>query len=767
MHRIEKTTDLIKQINRCRKKEIEDSELISTVCDFFDFIKDEIDLSQADFKFLKYISNLVGIPHYFDLLSDFSIDSSIKNYSLSTIWSLIYEESLFTSYDTKVHKLQKNILNLFQWNIWENKYFLSASTSFWKTHLVYEIINKKQYENILLIFPTIALLSENLEKIVWSDKYSEYSIHTLSDIPEFWLKNIFIYTPERYLSFLEKNDIDFWFDFIFIDEVYKIDNEYIIWEEVQENERDLSYRLAAYYALKNNADVLLAGPYINFSSKDDHDYNPSFDKFLSRNSITLLNYNEYEIVNKSYTDIKTKKHVILDDKLQFQFESTKKDERLIEIINEIRELEENSIIYCYSKTSVENYSKKIIKSWITTEHDISKYKDFIDHLSNRFYDEWCVIKGLKAWIGIHHGLIPKYIQKEIIYLFNTGLIHTLLSTTTITEWINTSAKNLIVLHNKKWNKNLKMFDAKNIAGRAWRFLHHYKGRVIVLQNDFLNIIDSAPEAIKHKNYDIDVPKDEIDIFFTEEEFLKTDEKIKRSEINKMQQDRWIPDEIFNQYKVVSRLDKIKVYDSIKCLNSDDFQKINNLKKSINAPSMGVDFEWFELLLKILKPIIKNQKLLFFIDQKDKNDQFSLLTILTNSYLSWGFEGSMSYNVNNRSLPIDKAIRETAEFIYNLLKYHVVKYLGVFNLMYKFYISQRDNIEINTVSGIDKLLLKLEYNALSPNGKLASDYGVPSNVLHYYEALQWWPEIQQWFDSYEMRVFNKFDNILMRNIDKYQ
>jgi hypothetical protein len=30
---------------------------------------------------------------------------------------------------------------------------------------------------------------------------------------------------------------------MFVDEVYKIDNDYIIDEEVKENERDLSYRL--------------------------------------------------------------------------------------------------------------------------------------------------------------------------------------------------------------------------------------------------------------------------------------------------------------------------------------------------------------------------------------------------------------------------------------------------------------------------------------------------------------------------------------------
>ena len=36
------------------------------------------------------------------------------------------------------------------------------------------------------------------------------------------------------------------------------------------------------------------------------------------------------------------------------------------------------------------------------------------------------------------------------------------------------------------------------------------------------------------------------------------------------------------------------------------------------------------------------------------------------------------------------MRETAELIYNTFKYQLVKYLGVFNLMYKYYISKIEN-----------------------------------------------------------------------------
>jgi len=109
------------------------------------------------------------------------------------------------------------------------------------------------YSNVVLIFPTIALLSENLERVVSDDDYlffrKSYRIHTLSEVKELGDKNLFIYTPERYLSFIEKSNHAIEFDFAFVDEVYKIDNDYIIDEEVRENERDVAYRLAVFHSL--------------------------------------------------------------------------------------------------------------------------------------------------------------------------------------------------------------------------------------------------------------------------------------------------------------------------------------------------------------------------------------------------------------------------------------------------------------------------------------------------------------------------------------
>src|SRR5574344_1712059 len=324
MHRVKEAATIIKDINKYKNNELPDYALVGKICNYFDKIKDA-ELNQADLKFLRYIANIAGIPHYYDLLSNFKDDTEIRDINLNTLSSLIYESSLHTSENTKVHRYQQKIIDSFNPDTL-NRFFLSASTSFGKTYVVYEIIKKMEYKNIVLIFLNIVLLSENLEKIYSNPQYiyfkENFKIHTLSEVSELGENNLFIYTPERFLSYTDKNAYKF--DFVFIDEIYKLDNEYLDEDIVKENERDVAYRLATFYSLIGDSDVLLAGPYIEFPETTSINYNDSFNEFLKQNKFTVLDYNNYEIVNKFYTEIKTQNVVNIDDKLSINFNGEKK-----------------------------------------------------------------------------------------------------------------------------------------------------------------------------------------------------------------------------------------------------------------------------------------------------------------------------------------------------------------------------------------------------------------------------------------------------------
>ncbi|MCM1004157.1 MAG: hypothetical protein NC408_07435 [Candidatus Gastranaerophilales bacterium] len=760
MDRRKETCSIIKSINAYKNNQLANYELIKQICNYFDLIKNE-KLTQADLKFLKYISNISGIPHYYDLLySGFNRNIDIEDYSLKTFAAELYETSLYLPNMNKTHQYQKEILDKFDTNK-INRFFLSASTSFGKTHLVYDILLKMKYKNIALIFPTIALLAENLEKILSNENYVElknnYKIHTLSETKEIGEYNIFIYTPERFLSFTDKQNIKF--DFIFVDEIYKIDNEFILDEKAQENERDTAYRVATYQLLKNTKDILLAGPYIKIPTNQES----SFRQFICENQIEILDYNNFEIVDKTYTNIKLANNCTIDSTINVNFQNHKrKKSRLNELTRTIVNAKENCIIYCSNRDATEKDAKSLLDSGYFINHSYKKYNKFIEHLENNFNKEWIVIKALKQGIGIHHGLIPKYIQKEIINLFNDELINILISTTTITEGVNTCAKNLIVTNDTKGGKALKKFDAQNISGRAGRFLKHYKGRVIILKNKFMDILEGKGSEIKYKNYEKNINKSEVDIFFTPKDYLTTQDKVSKLSIIKEQRKRGLPNSLFKQYKTVSRKDKILVYDNILNLSNDDKVKVWNAVNRIHT-QFNLSWSGFEVIFeKVLKQIITNKNLLGMINHKTANN-YSIVIVKLNSYINGGFNSLVKYEIDNKHSSYDLAIRHSADFVYNTLKYHVVKYLGVFDLIYKYINSKVDNCSMEEIPGIDRLLSKLEYNAFSEKGRLASDYGVSKNLLDYYEQeennIAKANEIKNLFDEYELNLYNKVENII--------
>ncbi len=774
MDRFKSAVDIVRKIHESKMNPEYVPKLISDTCSYFDYLKNE-ELSDADLKFLRHIAIEVGIPHYFEMLNNFqNVRDRQFDINLNTLQDIIKESVLHTSEDIIIHKYQNEVLAKFKKNNL-NRFFLSASTSFGKTFLVYEIIRKMKYNNIVLIFPTIALLSENLRKIYTEEAYTwikeSYKIHTLSDVEILREHNIFIYTPERFLSFMDKAH-NITFDFLFVDEAYKIDNDYIIDKESQENERDIAYRLAVFFGLMQpTTDALLAGPYIDFFDSTKNNYNPSFDYFLRDNNIELLDYNHIEIVNKRSVDIKLGKRYEVNNEYAINFNESSKPKRFKTIVSETIRRKENSIVYCHSRTEAETYAKHIVQDNNFNEINYSAFADFIAHIETVFgksiVSDWIVVKALKKGIGIHHGLIPKYIQKEIIQLFNNGYINILLSTTTLTEGVNTTSKNIIILSDKKGPKPLKKFDAKNIEGRAGRFLKHYSGQVFILQNKFIDIINGGDECIKHKNYDSESPKQEIDLYYTGEQYLKPENIIKRKEIDAVQTQYGIPEDVISSFKVISKQDKLQLFSTISSFTRQDVVDIERLIKDFNANNF-IHIAGLQRIITTVLPIVNNSKLkslMTFVKDGSTNPAIIGLVI---SYILGGLNGSIIYNMEKKGKTFDEAMRISTDFIYNTLKYQVVKYFGAFNLMYKYWKSTKTNKSLEEVTGIDAMLLKFEYNTSSKLGRLVSDFGVPQKIVEYYDVLegnrQKATSIQNSFDSYERSEFSKIQDLVDRNIN---
>lgn len=743
-------SDIIKQYYKTEDDVNNRQNLIKSVCDFYDNIKDDY-ITKNQLIFLYHISNLIGIPQYFDMLIRYRNDDNfIFDYlSVSTLSDMIYNSSLAIDKEKFLHKYQKEVIDKFCMDN-TNRYFLTAPTSFGKTFIVYEIIKKMKYKNVVFIFPTLSLLSENYIKILKDPFFKDYQIFTLSDAHiDLTQKNVCIYTPERFLSMMDHNS-KIKFDFIFMDEVYKIDNQFIIDNEtIGENERDTSFRVALQTSCLSSKDLLLAGPFIQIPPEGCE---TSINNFLNDNNFKILEYNDVEIVNKELLTINKNDSYSIDN-VDFLINKKDKNSRLLIVLDSFNKKDSSSIVYTCSRYNAEQLAKKIaeyredipIPVTANINEKMKRFLLFKEHINLIFGEDWILSKCLKKGIGIHHGYIPKYIQKEIINLFNDGILNVIVSTTTITEGVNTNAKNIVVMSDKKGQKPLKKFDAQNIAGRAGRFISHYKGRVVAINNNFEQIMESDGDFIRNIEYDKNIVKNEVDILSAPEKYLSPLEKKTKNELLEEAYQLGLTDEIVNQFKTIKLSDKISLYKKINRITDLEIYKIQSVCKSYR----GLNWDYFDFMLNYIKPIITNRELYNMIEYKSSNNKNSVLTVKVHNYIQNGYPGILAYEKTHSET--NKAIREVAKLTFNLFKYELVKYLGVFDLLFRFVLSKRTNIPIDEISGINILLKYLEYNSITEEGKKISDYGVPFKVLNYVDTQD--ETIKHQFDAFENLIYS--------------
>ena len=253
------------------------------------------------------------------------------------------------------------------------------------------------------------------------------------------------------------------------------------------------------------------------------------------------------------------------------------------------------------------------------------------------------------------------------------------------------------------------------------------------------------DVIRNIEYDKNILKNEVDILSAPEKYLSDSERKTKKELLEEAHSIGLTDDIIHQFKTIKLSDKMFLYKKIKNIQEPEIQKIQN----VCTTYQGLNWDNFDLILKYIKPIISNRELLNMIEYKSTNQKNSVLTVKVYNYIEHGYPGILEYE--KRSAPTDRAVREVSKLTFNLFKYELVKYLGVFDLLFRFVLSQKNNISIDEVVGINTLLKYLEYNSTTEEGKKVSDYGVPFKVLHYVDTKNEY--LKRGFDAFEQLVYN--------------
>jgi hypothetical protein len=332
--------------------------------------------------------------------------------------------------DFVLHREQRAILDLL---LSGRSVVLSAPTSFGKSALIDALIAEGDYNNILILVPTIALMDEARRRITmrFSPNYkviTHLSQHGADS-------NIYILTPER-----ARLDQLGSLDLFIVDEFYKLGLN-------EDKDRHATLNKLCYRLLKMKKQFFMLGPNIDGVP----------EQLSSR----------CEFRKSEYKTVAANLSVLDTDPLE-------------ETVRLCKQLGDSTIVFCRSPGRVVEVANLLIESGLSNanEHTDSASK----WAAAQYHPEWHYSRAIANGIGVHHAAIPRSLAHWCVKAFNEGWLKFLLCTTTLIEGVNTRAENLIILDSKVMGKPIDFFTFNNIRGRAGRMMKHFVGNVFSFSN---------------------------------------------------------------------------------------------------------------------------------------------------------------------------------------------------------------------------------------------------------------------------------------------
>lgn len=658
-------------------------------------------------------------------------------------------------------KKQKEIIDKFM-SLEKKRLLVSAPTSFGKTFILREILflNQERYRNILLVFPTIALLNENtdnMKDLIHALKADYKIVNNVYSSINSEEKHIFILTPERVLKLLSDQE-NLNIDFFFFDEVYKIDEDFSVDEDspdkTKDNEHDViskldsgnrakAFRITLYLLSKKVKEFYLAGPYLNLENSKD-----GLKKYIQENNITTMQV-EFEPTMRIEIDAWKKhaceKHPILG-MIPISLYSKGSPSTIEKIFGIIQYLNKNNlgqaIFYCSTPGNSMGYVKKVVDSLPPNLDDLNINQEFIDHLKQKYgislsnvtnntAEHWSLVRALENGYGIHHGKFPKYIQNEILKMFNQKDFNHLFCTSTIIEGVNTNAKNVVVVNNSVGNHKMSAFALKNIKGRAGRYYHHYSGRVFYTDAKQREIESTHELQLNFPTYSVtnllDVDFDNAII----SDLSPSNQNLKSARDITLNFD-FLPDQVFIKNRLYAR-DIQERYLSF-LLQREQFNKFKPLINNSNNIRLFLD-------QRMINTILESFENCGIIDQNKAKVYHSVVS----KYSIDGTRGVIKYHIDshikaqsektNQSAQnpletIDRAYIRSFDQIRNIVEYEVPKLLCFFEAIFSFAgtINGHDMTDFN----MSPIIRFFELGITTELGLSLVEYGFPVDTIRALE-----------------------------------
>lgn len=672
----------------------------------------------------------------YNRMNKLDLNSTVHNEQSKNIADIIQE--FYQSTSGKILDFQqKEALDLFESGEDKKRLFLSAPTAFGKTFILQEIILANNYNTILLIFPTISLLNENtnsIQELVSNNNLDYEVLNATRQLDQSLNRKILLLTPERVLKLMLLHP-NMNVDFFFMDEVYKVDNFFDTSDEdSSEDDRDKVFRVVLYKLSKIVRNFYLAGPYINTSNMGQ-----GFRKFIEESEVDVYEVDR-ELVSK--THIPSWRRSLVINGVSHSLPASK-PERLQVVLSLIKELQlGKTLVYMATRDKVDKAAREMIDGTELPRDspDSDRLAVFINHLRGRYgfiyqdediAENWALVEMLKRRLGQHHGSLPKYIQEEVLDLFNGSELDTIISTTSITEGVNTNAKNVIFHGATKGGKQLKVFDVKNINGRAGRYHHNFVGRIFYLEKSVKDIIDERnDESLDFLTFS-DKVLDGVDLDNALSEDLTQANAARKNERQELIDNSGIPEDVFVKNQLTDRLQQIEIVQRLRQMSDLELRV-----KISNYSTLKRFLEGRELL-----PILELFSEVGAVDTVLPR----IHAAICHTYTSQGFAGMLAYEVKVKreklerplvSGDYDSCYRAVFSKIRNVIEFAVPKQIAVYSHLFE-YVARERGFNFSADS-FDKVISFFELGVNSSAGIVLAEKGFPiaaiKDMERSYQAL---------------------------------
>lgn len=726
----------------------------------------------------------------YNVQNGFYKQENINEKHISELQAL-YNQSIVNMYRSKVRnnnildKSQKSIIDFYQ-SLDIKRMLISAPTSYGKTFIMREILylNQEKYKNILLVFPTVALLRENalnMEELNQDKKMGYNVIKSIDREIDCQDRNIFVLTPERAMQLLAQYP-NIEIDFFFYDEMYKIDEDYCNDETDDNDEKKNSYaertfldearaktfRICLYLLSKRVKDYYLAGPNLKREK-----FGKGMQRYIAENNIQVKEI-EFEptkrIMVKAYNKVIDEDYTNLPyiEKPGIVKIHSKVNDRICDVVNYIEQKGYGAtILYCTTPAKANEYATKLAENHQGNVVKNERFSEFIEHLKRNYnidgsINEWSFVNVLEMGFGMHHGKMPKYIQKEILDLFNEGIFNLLFCTSTIVEGVNTNAKNMVVLNHSKGTKELTVFDFKNIIGRAGRYYHNFVGRYFLVDKELEKFEHTEDLTLNFVTYD-DQELDPVDIDNSEYMDLSDINKNLKHKREEQFKEYLLTNDIYEKNRLIKR-----EYQEILLrflLNNNILY--NKFYRYLSYPDILMQFTTYHAMNTVLDIFEKSGLLDATIVRRYK--------AVSNTYCNEGFHGLLRYEIDNargdkvKHKRIDKAYMDAFKTQKDIIGHKIPKILALFETIFSYASLLRrktlDNFSLSKVSRF------YETGVKSYIGEQLIEFGFPVDAIKRIEdnnlrllsmdasasqkyILEHLEDIKQLLDSYERGLLDK-------------